>query len=456
MWQAIIKAANWMRGVAVSEGGGKVTFTEEEEPSARDSSQSGSPEEIYKSVPWINAGVTAIVQNLAAVPLQVKVVVNEKTGTTEPAKDTWVNRLFEAPNHYQCWYDVQEVMFQQLELRGMGFLELVGSDLERVPPSKVFELRADRMEVVPDPKTRIAGYLYTSTPGEEPEFLPLLQVLYCKYANPTSEQEGLSPVDVAYRALELYDFADQAARNYYENGGTPEGTLETGQIMTEPMVRKVRRDWNRAYAGLGRHRTAVLQGGLKYVPIQSTIDTQGTWDTKKGVREEVLAILGVPPLIVGILDGMSYANARQQKMEFLDGTLRPKMRKFLGTFNRMVRRYSPNLVVEADFSELERAVEDKEHRIKERALSLKEVEDGCRSPNEYRRDVLGMEGYKGGDQIYMPTTAAPVGVSPQEEKSTFEQVIEDASDVEGVGSEPTDDPATGDAEEQAAGDQGAE
>lgn len=429
------KAADWM-SQSTSRKGRTVAFTEDDDvdPDARDSSQSGEPEEIYKSVPWIYAGITQIVQHLAAVPLIVTRKVKNKTDTREPVTDTWVNKLIAKPNEHQSWYDIMEALFSYMELRGMSFFELVGENLDKEPPVKMYELRADRMEVIPDPDTRISGFAFdVSGIEDEKRILDVNQVLYTRYFNPTSEQEGLSAIDVAFRALQLYDYADEAAREYYEAGGRPEGVLKTDATLTEPMLRKARRDWNRAYSGRGRNRTAILQRGLEYKAVGDDFDSMDVWTTKHGVREEVLAAIGVPPVIVGVLEGSSYANARQQKIEFLGGTLQPKMRKFLGAFNLMVHRYNPELNVEADYTELLLAVEDKDLQLKEREINLREVELGALTRDEYRRDVLSAEPLPNGtgEIVYLSTSMAPIDqstIEAAERKSSREREIEAEED----------------------------
>ena len=74
-------------------------------------------------------------------------------------------------------------------------------------------------------------------------------------------------------------------------------------------------------------------------------------------REEILAALGVPPILIGLTERASYANARVQERVFWLVTMLPKLTKIEWTItNQLLRRHFKDegeLVFKFDTSEVE-------------------------------------------------------------------------------------------------------
>jgi len=369
-------------------------------------------ENLYVKHVWTYVAINQIATRLAALPYKVlRSVGPPKVGAPEDVvMDSWVNDLLECPNDTDTFYNVVEGTMSYLELSGNSFWELAGHDEEQ-PPLKVFVLRSDRMEVVPDKRRRVKAYRYEPSEGESIDLKPR-DILQFKYFHPLSEQTGMGPTAPASISLTMDFLALTSQQDFFRNGASPEGVLQTKEALGDKAFNRVKRQWADKHVGAGRSRgTPILEKGLEYQAIQKTPVEAGMIDTRKQTREDVLAAFGVPPVIVGILDHASYANAYQQEAEFWKGTLLPKLKKFLDSFNRMVHRWDRDLWLVADLSEIRQFLVDREHLLKEREQDLREMAAGAMTINEFRakhdRDDVPWGGV-----WHRPANLMPVGEAP--------------------------------------------
>jgi len=342
-------------------------------------------ENLYIKHVWVYTAINQIATRIAALPYRVVRSVTQPMpfDDLEVITEGWVVDLLSAPNETDTWYNMVEGTISYLELNGNSFWELVGHD-DVVPPVKTYLLRSDRMEIVPDSRRRVKEYLYTPSEGEQVPLKPQ-DALQFRYFHPLNEQSGMAPTAPAAISLTLDFLALTSQQDFFRHGAAPEGILSTKDSLGDKAFNRLRRQFQDRHVGAGRSRgTPVLEKGLEYTSISKTPVEAGMNETRKQTREDILAAFGVPPVIVGILDHASYANAYQQEAEFWKGTLLPKLKKFLETLNRMVHRWESDVWVVADLSEIKQFLEDREFVLKEREQDLSEVSAGAMTINEFR------------------------------------------------------------------------
>jgi len=381
------KSSDLMDSVALDKVDPNDTSPSSQLPSNTNPERGGNlvDENLYIKHVWTYVAINQIATRIAALPYKVLRSIGPPVrGEPEDVVlDSWVNDLLECPNEEDTWYNIVEGTMSYLELNGNSFWELVGHDID-TPPVKTYVLRSDRMEVVPDARRRVAHYTYEPSEGESTDLKPQ-DILQFKYFHPLNEQTGMAPTSPAAISLTMDFLALTSQQDFFRNGAAPEGILQTEQSLGDKAFNRTKRQWRDKHAGAGRSRgTPILEKGLTYQAIQKTPIEAGHVETRKQTREDVLAAFGVPPVIVGILDHASYANAYQQEAEFWKGTLLPKIKKFLDSFNRMVHRWDKDLWLIADLSEIRQFLVDREHLLKEREQDMREVAAGAMTINEFR------------------------------------------------------------------------
>lgn len=190
----------------------------------------------------------------------------------------------------------------------------------------------------------LIGYLYHPGgrhQGQDP--VPLLpeQVAHFKpIDDPVANHLGMSWLSPVIREI----LSDKAATNhkqrFFENGATPNMVVSLDPAITEAQFKEWVRTFEANHTGTANaYKTLYLGGGAKVEVVGSDLKqldfklTQGAGETR------IAAAAGVPPIIVGLSEGLqsaTYSNYGQAKRRFADGTMRPLWRKAAGALENIV------------------------------------------------------------------------------------------------------------------------
>ena len=133
---------------------------------------------------------------------------------------------------------------------------------------------------------------------------------------------GYSPIAMAKNAIGMSIACEEYGARFFANGASPSGVLEHPGTLKDP--KRVRDSWNAAYGGTSNaHKVAVLEEGMKYVPISISPNEAQFLETRKFQIDEIARIFRVPPHMVGDLEKSSFSNIEQQSLEFVKYTLDP-------------------------------------------------------------------------------------------------------------------------------------
>lgn len=122
--------------------------------------------------------------------------------------------------------------------------------------------------------------------------------------------KGMSPVAAIAMQAEMDNAANKWNWNFFRNGATVGGTLETDAMMDSANKELLARKWKAQFQGVNNaHSVAVLDQGLQYKPMQTSKKEMDFVDGRRFTRDEILAIFKVPPAVVGLTDNANRASA---------------------------------------------------------------------------------------------------------------------------------------------------
>lgn len=132
------------------------------------------------------------------------------------------------------------------------------------------------------------------------------------------------PVQMAAEAVGLALAAERFAARFFGNGSNLSGVLTHPGRLSPEAKAGLRKSWKDLYSGVDNaFDVAVLEEGLAFSRIGTEPDKSQLVETRKEQALAMCRLLGVPPPIVGILEGSSYATAEQQNQAFATHTIRP-------------------------------------------------------------------------------------------------------------------------------------
>jgi hypothetical protein len=241
--------------------------------------------------------------------------------------------------------DLLARMIQLVDLAGNCFVARRGDTLAL--------LRPDWVDIVTGVKSgdgdawdvdaQVVGYVFHQggrMSGEPPvTFLADEVAHYAPIPDPEARFRGMSWITPIIREV----MADKAATahklQFFENGATPNLLVKFDLNSVEAMRPWIDLFREQHEGALNAYKTLFLGAGTDATVVGSNFEqidfkvTQGAGETR------IAAAAGVPPVIVGLSEGLqaaTYSNYSQARRRFADGTMRPLWRNVCGSLERIL------------------------------------------------------------------------------------------------------------------------
>lgn len=143
--------------------------------------------------------------------------------------------------------------------------------------------------------------------------------------------KGLNPIAQAREALGLALSAEEFGSSFFGRGSTLNGILTTEGKLDDATADKLEKRWNTSHSGVrNAHKTAIMEGGLKYQQIGITPEDGQFLETRRFQVEEIARLFRVPPHMIGAIDKTTSwgTGIEQQNIGFVTYTLRPWLTRF--------------------------------------------------------------------------------------------------------------------------------
>lgn len=369
-------------------------------------------ESAYEVNVWINRGVSVIADTCADVPLKLyewKSVDGDWQAVE--VTDHLILDLLEHPRARMSGWSMIREMVSHLYLSGESFVFAEngssGKSLSGVP--KQLQLLKPRFvaDITTLPSGEIGSYVYRQAGDErkyEPEF-----ITHIKTFSPRDDLRGLSVIEVARSPVLLDWYMSRHNALFFKHGANPGVVFSSDQTIDPDNVKVMTRDWNKTHAGVeNSFRTAFLTRGMKPIPIVVSAKDGEFINLAKLSRDQVLALLGIPPVIVGVLQDVNYATSHDQTRIFYEHTIQPVLRLICDALNTQFIRvwFGPEferrgLYLAPDYSGVQVLQADQKIQADIAAVY---ASNGIKTPNEIR-DELSLPPIDGGDELRQPGSA---------------------------------------------------
>lgn len=255
-----------------------------------------------------------------------------RSGTRERLEPPVLELLNSRPNEAMTPFLRRKLLELNRLVRGNGYDWILRDPLS-MAPRELIPLPAQLVVPWRDTTGRVwydVSHPYTG----EIMRLPMEDV--CHYKGYT--RDGLRGMGVLERAAEVIGAGRSAQEyqgSYYANGGQPSGVLQTetdlggyvrNQDGTDSDVKvkdALRQEWEKVHSGPSNaHRVAILDHGLKYQAISSTMKDAQFVETHDMTVIDICNFFGVPAYKVNA-GKQSYSSNEQNAIEYVVGTLQP-------------------------------------------------------------------------------------------------------------------------------------
>jgi HK97 family phage portal protein len=370
------------------------------------------PATAYEEHVWVYSAVWAVANAAAMLPTKMFKLDEEKKKIEIP--EHWLLDLLEYPNEEYSGYDLIEGTFSYLELMGDAYWE-VNRDPDTKRPLAFYLMRSDRVQVVPDEKKLVKGYIYT--PNMKKYALAPDEVIHFKYFSPKSEINGQGSIKATTGSLEADYLGNEYFKDFFRRGAQPSFVLEMPHRMSDPSYKRLKGAL-RKKQGVGKQRGIfILEEGGKYIKTEMAPKDSGEEESSIRARRSVAGAVGVPPLKLQLLEGSTYANARFQDISFWRSTMRPRLKKFYAKITmECLRGTGEKIWIAPDMFEVLMNIDEFQNESKAYEGLVKE---GILRRNE-ARDRLGFGSVPEGDKLMVAPNLVPLEDLMEPEEEEFE------------------------------------
>jgi phage portal protein BeeE len=239
-------------------------------------------------------------------------------------------------------------MEQDASLAGNFYARRIGSTLQRMRPDWVtIILGSKKSEETAgwELDAEVIGYAYHPggrASGRDPEILLPEEVAhYAPIPDPAARFRGMSWLGPVIQEIMGDSAATAHKLRFFENGATPNLIVKLDPAIKQEQFESWTTLFDEKYGGGAEnaYKTMYLGGGADATVVGADLKqlefkvTQGAGETR------IAAAAGVPPVIVGLSEGLqaaTYSNYGQARRRFADGTMRPLWREAAAALSTVV------------------------------------------------------------------------------------------------------------------------
>lgn len=220
---------------------------------------------------------------------------------------------------------------------------------------------------------------------------------------------GIGIIDQARESLGLTKAAENFGATFFGNGSVSSGIIEHPGAMDEETVAKTRRQWEKMHSRESAHKVAILQGGVKFVPLTIPPEQAQFLATRQFQRQEVASWFNLPPHKLGDSSQTSYSSLEQQNQSYLDSSLEPLLCALEEEmWDKLLLEREKKAGYEIEFLRQALLKPDTKTRTE---IGVLRVSNGLATVNEWR-DEENLPPVDGGDVIRVPLNTAPATKDP--------------------------------------------
>ncbi|CED59843.1 phage portal protein [Moritella viscosa] len=309
--------------------------------------------------------------------------------------------LTQAPNDFQTWQDMLEMIVTHLNLDG-NFYAVINRNtrnknkiVQFIPipnPSAVsITVKAGRL-TYDIPQDAITGLSKTKFTADE--------ILHIKGPS-TDGFMGVSPIRHAPKAIALSMAGEQHGEEFFNNSATPNGYLSTPDELSPEAAERFLNAYNGNMQGLrNSSKTALFEGGMKWNSIAVNNRDAQFLETRNFQKTEICSIFRVPPQMVFQEADVKYSNVEQAILSFHRDTLVPLMTRIV---NKINLHLDADLEIDLDDRHLLRGDSKTQAEVHSALFKMSAM-----TVNEIRLNS-GLEAIDGGDVLAIATNNTTLG-----------------------------------------------
>lgn len=270
------------------------------------------------------AGIRAISEDIAKLPL-IMYERQKPRGRIQAIDHSVFSIVNDNPNPEMTSITFWETLYAWALSHGNGYAEIEIDNrgelvaLWPIHPSRVQPKRDKKGKIIYEVQT---GDIFFSPSQNFKSVIFQSEEIFHLHGLGATGLAGYSVLSFASEALGLGLAAQKYGASFFGNGANLGGILTTPEKLKQKAKESLREQWERAYSGSGNaHRTAVLEGDMKWVKIGVPPNEAQFLETREFAIEDIARFLRIPPSMIGHLKDTSFSSLENHSRTYFDFTL---------------------------------------------------------------------------------------------------------------------------------------
>lgn len=248
--------------------------------------------------------------------------------------------------------DMLSRMIQDADLAGNSYWTVIDGEFVRMRPDWVDVIVQERL--VNGGRGELAGgqigwrkvgYLYWEGGRGASDPVALLAEDVAHYApipDPLAEFRGMSWLTPVLREIQADQAMTSHQRAFFDNGATPNMVIRHTEGATQAAVEKWVAEFESKFTGArNAYKTLQLYPGADITVVGANLKDIDFKSVRGGGETRIAAAAGVPPVIVGLSEGLAaatYSNYGQARRRLADGTAHPLWQNLASSLEHVIHK----------------------------------------------------------------------------------------------------------------------
>jgi len=245
--------------------------------------------------------------------------------------------------------DMLSRMIQDADLAGNSYWTIIGGEFVRLRPDWVDVVVGERMVRPGQPDGGQVGfsklgYVYheggRNTTGNAVAFSASEVVHFAPIPDPLGTFRGMSWITPILREIQADHAMTRHQSKFFSNGATVNMIIKHSPLADPDAVRRWAEEMQAKHGGADNAwKNLNLYPGADATPVGSNLKDIDFKDVRGGGETRIAAAAGVPPVIVGLSEGLAaatYSNYGQARRRLADGTAHPLWQNLASSLENVV------------------------------------------------------------------------------------------------------------------------
>ena len=340
-------------------------------------------------------------QSVGQIPWVAK--KKQRDGTMVEAPESPLQKLIDNPNPDFAWAEMTELMSQHIDLAGNSYWSIIRAGNAN-QPVELWPVLPQGIKIQAG-KTRLIDF-YRYQYGGITRDIQSEEMVHVKTVNPNDFLYGIPTIQAAGRAVDVDRESSQWQLNSMHNRGISDYAIIIDPETTAEQMSRLRELHKEKQASSNNARAPFFTTRDIKTLNQSAVELDFV-NSRLKVWEEICSAMGVPPVMVGIMENATLANIETARKIFWADTITPLLRMIRSQLNaQLASQFGPEWYIDYDLGGVEALREDYSKKLDE-AKKLFDMGVPFNTISELLK--LGVEPIEGGDIGYLQGGLLPAG-----------------------------------------------